>query len=355
VAADLERALQSVSDGVREIVLDSPFARALAPDHLRDATLLYPASGGKHLRSALLLWSCGALGGDPQAALPAAAAVELYHTWTLAHDDIIDRDDLRRGGPSLHAAFRERAAELDAADPAHYGLSVAILAGDVQHAWAIELLAGLADRGPDPALVLRLVRDLEGPVLRAIAEGETRDLQFAHQPVEAVSEDDILAMIACKTGALFAFAAAAGGAVARGALDEDPQVAALRDFGRLAAIAFQLRDDVLGITGAEEQLGKPIGSDIREGKRTTILRRAWIHASPDEREVLSRALGRHDADPAAAAAATEVLLRLGGVEHTEALARDHLHRALQRLDALPAGRHRDLLHALAAAMMDRSR
>lgn len=350
MAADLEQALEAVSAGVRRAVLTSTYAQSLAPEHLREAALLYPASGGKHLRSAMLAWSCGLLGGDPEAALPAAAAVELYHTWTLTHDDIIDRDERRRGGPSVHAAFRERARELGIADAAHYGLSIAILAGDVQHAWAIELLAGLADS----AVALRLIRDLEGPVLRAIMEGEARDLQFSHQPIEAVSEDEILAMIARKTSALYAFAATAGALIA-GAGDADPRLAALGDFGRLAATAFQLRDDVLGLIGSDRELGKPVGSDLREGKRTTILRHAWLQASPAEREALSRTVGRPDADPAAVAAARDLLVRLGGTAHTDALARRHLEAAIERLEVFPLGRYRALLNALACAMMDRTR
>jgi geranylgeranyl diphosphate synthase type I len=352
----LERELEAVSARVRQVVLESPYPLALGSEHLRQAALLYPLSGGKHLRSAMMLWSCAVLGGDPEQALPAAAAVELYHTWTLTHDDIIDRDERRRGGPSVHAAFRERAGEVNmAADAAHYGLSIAVLAGDVQHAWAIELLAGLAERGVDRALVLRLIRELEGPVLRAIIEGETRDLQLSHQPIEAVGEDEIVSMIAQKTGALYAFAAAAGGIIAAGMGEDQPQLVALREFARVAAIAFQLRDDVLGIVGSDAELGKPVGSDLREGKRTTILRHAWIHASARERETLSAAVGRPDADRAAVAAATELLVHLGGTAHTDALATRYLSQATERLDTLPPGRYHDLLRALAVAMVERRR
>ncbi|HLA44731.1 MAG TPA: polyprenyl synthetase family protein, partial [Aggregatilineales bacterium] len=132
--------------------------------HLRDAVYSYLKAGGKSLRPAVLLFSCGAVGGDENLAIPAAAAVELYHTWTLVHDDIIDRDEKRRGKPTVHAEFRDRGTnEFSFSDSQaqHYGLAIAILAGDMQQGWCTALLTNLSREGNvPPELTLNLVYDL---------------------------------------------------------------------------------------------------------------------------------------------------------------------------------------------------
>lgn len=357
--AHLEAELERVGAWVRDCLMSSSYAKSLEPSHLQDAIYSYLLSGGKFLRSAMLVWSCAALGGREEAAVPAAAPVELYHTWTLVHDDIIDRDLRRRGGPSVHEEFRRRGRKelgLSAAAGRHYGLSMAVLAGDVQHAWAIELMSELAQGESCAELVLKLVKELEGPVLRGIAEGEALDLQYSLMPPDEVSESQVLSMISLKTGALYEFSARAGAALALGRWDdEDGRAASLGAFGRSAGVAFQLQDDVLGLVGQVERLGKPVGSDLREGKRTTIVVHAWQKATQAEREELTRALGNPRAGAAATARAVEILVSRGGIEHTKALARTYVERALRHLEAVPESDRRALLQKLARAMVDRER
>ncbi len=142
----------------------SDYAAQMKPQHIRDAALSYLKMGGKSLRPAVLLLSCGAVGGDEATALPAAAAIEVYHTWTLVHDDIIDRDIRRRNAPTVHVAFAERGAQefgFTGAEAAHYGEAIGILAGDVQQAWSYMLFHELYTKyGVDPRLVLSLVGEL---------------------------------------------------------------------------------------------------------------------------------------------------------------------------------------------------
>src|SRR5437763_9493239 len=145
-----EQELAARRDQVYALLHDPRYGASFEPEHIRDSVYHYLSQKGKALRPLMLLLSCGAAGGDEARALPAAAAIELFHTWTLVHDDIIDRDDLRRGKPTVHAAFRARAQtewgyEPDAA--AHYGVTAAILAGDQQQGWAYALLAELPGRG----------------------------------------------------------------------------------------------------------------------------------------------------------------------------------------------------------------
>src|SRR5438105_11222449 len=137
--AALEERRQQVYD-----YLDAwPGAAAFKPPEIHDAIYSYLLRRGKALRPLALLLSCGAVGGDESQALPAAAAIEVFHTWTLVHDDIIDRDDLRRGQPTVHEEYAMQARKvwsLPDQEAVHYGTSVAILAGDLQQSWAYALM-----------------------------------------------------------------------------------------------------------------------------------------------------------------------------------------------------------------------
>lgn len=357
-APDIAALVEEVGARVRDYLLASRFADRFRPDHLREAILAYLRTGGKGLRPALALWSCGAAGGDPDRALPAAVAIELYHTWTLVHDDLIDRDDRRRGAPSVHRAMERRARaewKMDDVDAGHYGVSLAVLAGDSQHAWAVSLLAEThRECGVDAELALRLIADLETDVLNAIAEGEALDLQYSLRPLGEVTEEEILHMTAQKTAALYAFAAWAGALIGLGAYHRDhPVVAALERFAHACGIAFQIQDDILGVLGEDEELGKPVGSDIREGKRTVLLNWAWHRADAEQRRTLQAILGDREAGRGAVGRATELIVALGGAEHAAELARAHLQRGLGHLEHVPDSPYRDRLALLARTMVDR--
>ncbi len=348
--------LQIIAEAVTAIVENPALRPDFAPAQLVEAVMAYPRAGGKALRPALLTWSCRALGGSAEAALRAGTAVELYHTYTLVHDDVIDRDPLRRGRPSVHTLMAQEGRELfslDNDDVAHYGLSMAMLAGDCQQCWAISLIASLPELGIDPALALRLVHRLQHVTGPAIVEGEVRDIQLPFLPVARVAQDDILQMMRTKTAVLFAYCGWAGGLLARGM--EDDAVRALATFGECAGIAFQLQDDVLGLTGCEQKLGKPVGNDLREGKRTLIIALAWPRANETERVQLAAVLGNPHASPDAIAGATALLQRLGAIDDVQAMAHHHLDTALRHLDTLPDNDGRALLRELAATMVQRER
>ncbi len=352
---DLTSELETIAAAVAAIVRDAGLRPAFAPEELRQAVMAYPLAGGKALRPALLTWACTALGGPRAAALRAGTAVELYHTYTLVHDDVIDRDPLRRGHPSVHALMadvgRARYGLTDAA--AHYGLSMAILAGDCQQAWAVALLTTLPELGIDAGVTLQLIRRLQRLTGPAIVEGEARDIQLPFRPVATVTEDDILHMMRTKTAALFAYCGWAGGLLARGGEDDD--VRALAAFAEQAGIAFQLQDDVLGLVGSSQKLGKPVGNDLREGKRTLIIALAWPRASEAERAQLGQVLGNPAATPEEIAAATGLLRRLGAIDAVQTLAERYRQDALAALDRLPATPALTLLRALGEAMVKRER
>ncbi|HMA36321.1 MAG TPA: polyprenyl synthetase family protein, partial [Chloroflexia bacterium] len=311
-----DQELATRRDQVYAILLDPRYAQTFEPAHSREAIYHYLGQRGKALRPLMLLISCGAAGGDEARALPAAAAVELFHTWTLVHDDVIDRDALRRGRPTVHAAFAARARDewgYPATEAAHYGVTTAILAGDQQQGWAYALLAEMPTRGVTPGVALQLIRDLALVLEPGLLAGEMLDVQYAHRPVAELSEEQVLDMLSRKTALLYRFAARAGALIG---LDASGQagtpagaalVQALETFAGRCGTAFQLQDDLLGITGEERLLGKPIGSDLREGKKTLIIYHALTHGSPAARAPLSAVLGNAAASPAQVAAAVRVL------------------------------------------------
>ena len=173
--SQLEKELALVRGLVEEFLEDDPFPETVRPPALREAVRLYPLRGGKRLRPALTLWSCGAVGGDPVRALNAAAAVEIYHNWTLVHDDIIDCDELRRGKPTCHVELRARGTArfgLDAERSAKFGTD---FAGHTKRVCASpypggSLFSAPAERGTRIALAIRPFRaaGFSAPILRGM-------------------------------------------------------------------------------------------------------------------------------------------------------------------------------------------
>ena len=146
----LKEELKLNAERVSKIIGEDDFPGGIKPKFLRAAVLDYPLRGGKHLRSALLSWSCGLFGGDIESARFAAAAVEIYHNWTLVHDDIIDNDILRRNKPSTHVDLANFAtAQYDSLknESEKFGRDFAILTGDIQQGWAANMLMKSTEAG----------------------------------------------------------------------------------------------------------------------------------------------------------------------------------------------------------------
>lgn len=358
MTVDFFEALSAREKLVNDYFRQPRFREWFKPEDLRDAVFAYLERPAKRLRPAVLLWSCGAVGGDERIALPAAAGVEMFHTWTLVHDDLIDNDDLRRGGPTVHALgqdFARRKLGYDESGSAEYGRDLAVLTGDSQHGWTISLFCECArELGVDPRVVVDIIYHLESYVVNTLIEGETLDVQYARTPIEELSRDQIVHMLWMKTGVLYEFAARAGAMLGLGCSDpEHKYVAALQRFASSCGTAFQLQDDVLGLMGKEQQLGKPIGSDVREGKKTTIIYFALRSASDEQRRFLLSVLGNRDASAEDVARATELMVSLGAVKSTAELALEHVNRALPELDPLPDSDYKRLLASWARFMIDR--
>jgi geranylgeranyl diphosphate synthase type II len=222
------------------------------------------AAGGKRFRAVLTLLSCEAVGTTPGRALPAAAAIELLHNFTLVHDDVMDHADTRRGRPTVHT---------------RWDANTAILAGDQMAAYAYDALL----RTPSPRLP-DLLRVFTGAFID-VCDGQGLDKEFETRG--DVSLPEYMEMIRKKTACVIA-AAAELGAIAGDA--PDAQRAALRRYGEQLGMAFQVQDDLLDIAGSSAELGKPIGGDIIERKKTFLYLTALRRGSASDRALLRAAV-----------------------------------------------------------------
>ncbi|MBU1092122.1 polyprenyl synthetase family protein [Patescibacteria group bacterium] len=329
-------ALKNNGQIVTDYLLDYLSTAKITPDYLREGVNFYVRKGGKRLRPALLFWACELAGGDALAALPAAAAVELMHTGTLVHDDIIDRDNMRRGGLSMHAHFQgyfKSQITLNLLD--HLANSIAMLVGDIQYSLAIAMMNDLPT-SVDRRLVQWLIHNLTVGWVPEVMSGETLDVQYAWQSLAEVNEAMILDMLDKKTASTFALAGKTGALIGLNKLDlEHPIVIQLEKLCRDAGLAFQLQDDILGIVGDQAELGKPVGSDIREGKKTILVAYVYSKANAKQRKILENILGKSDATINETNQVKQLLIDLGGVDYVHELANKYIESAQEALIALP--------------------
>ena len=277
----------------------------------------YVLRGGKRLRGALVLLGCEAAGGRRDLALPASLGCELLHAYLLVHDDFMDRDELRRGGPTLHVSLGKEHGE-------HLGGSVALLLGSLAQAWAHELVLAT----PAPAdRVLRAAQRFEAAIAEVTA-GQMMDLLASRRETTSA---EVLEIERHKTGGYsFELPLLLGSALAGGseALEK-----ALRGYALPLGQAFQIADDLLGTFGAPEVTGKPNASDLREGKRTLLITRALERATAADRAALLAGLGRVDLSDAEAEKLREVLRRTGADAAARSEAEKLCSDALSALEA----------------------
>jgi geranylgeranyl diphosphate synthase, type I len=317
-------------------------------------------AGGKRLRPAFCYWGWRAAGGpDCPEIYTAAAALELLQASALVHDDVMDASDTRRGRPAVHrqfasryaagklgpaARFRSAVRPGSAGDPGprgragsagQFGLGAAILIGDVLLAWTDELYhaSGFA---PD---VLASGQPALNAMRTEVAAGQYLDLlsQISH----STSVRAALRVVTYKTAKYtIERPLQLGATLAAGARALDPSTAAAiealcTEYGIPLGVAFQLRDDVLGVFGDPARTGKPVSGDISEGKRTVLMAIARERANKSQARVLDRHLGDRDLTEAAAARVKAVLTQTGAVAECEALIGASVKEAVSALDGAP--------------------
>ena len=233
------------------------------PQRLYKPILYSMSGGGKRIRPSLLMLVCDAYGGSLQDALPVAAAVEMFHNFTLLHDDIMDNATVRRGKPSVYASW---------------GDNVAILSGDAMMIYSYRMLHQA------PPAKLHRIMDIFTTMALQVCEGQQYDMDF--ESLQKVSVVEYMNMIELKTSVLLAGSAMIG-AVLGDASEEDCR--RIYRYALELGLAFQQQDDLLDSYGTQEELGKRIGGDILEGKKTCLMLNAMSRATDVDREILRTA------------------------------------------------------------------
>lgn len=267
-----------------------PLAREALAGEDPHSLLRFTARGGKRIRP--LLFCCGylSLGGtNAQAILEASVAIELLQTGLIIHDDVIDRSLERRAGPTMHLLwqeyFRRRGYRARyAAEMEHFGLSMALLMGDIASALAYEQIL----RADFPIEhKLKAARAFSGVIYR-VAFGELLDVDLGQRALDTLTEAEILKVYELKTAGYTTEGPLHIGAVLGGA--SAPHLEVLSEYAIPLGIAFQIQDDLLGMFGRRSEIGKDEGSDLLEAKRTPLLLKVWQESSPSERALLEMAL-----------------------------------------------------------------
>lgn len=351
--------LRQIAADIDRLLADDEFPATVRPDYLRDAVRDYPVRGGKRLRPAMLIWSCGLLGGSESAALYPAAAVEVFHNWTLVHDDIIDQDDTRRGAPTSHVKLAAELGgkfSLGASDAERTGRDFAILAGDLQQGWANDLLLRSAEHGVPPEVTVALGRRFQKLANSDLISGEALDVEFSLRELTGLKSQEVRTMLGLKTGALLQFCTEAGAMIALNTADaEHPDVRKLSEFALAAGIAFQLRDDYLGIFGVYDSLGKALGNDLREGKATVMLLDTLRLASAADREKLLGYIGRETYSDADLDDVRRIMRDSGAAASNEAEAARLAEQARNILRSFPDNPYRQHMLDLVNFLIDRER
>ncbi len=275
------------------------------PKQLYDAASHLIIHGGKRLRPYLVLKSCQMLGGKQSDAISAASAVEMIHNFTLVHDDIMDNDEMRHGVTTTHKKF---------------DIPLAILAGDVLYSKAYNTISSKSKLSSN--YTTQLVSKLSKACIE-ICEGQVNDIKFAENK-KIPTEKEYIKMIEKKTAVLFEVSCAMGAICAK---RKQKDVKNLSAFGRNLGIGFQITDDLIGIIGDSKITKKPVGNDIREGKKSLPIILAIKKARGQNRTKIMRVFGNSGASKQQINLAVNVIRSLGVEKEVRDIALKYAQRA----------------------------
>ena len=258
------------------------------PKKLYDAAGHLIINGGKRLRPYMLIRSCQILGGKSSTAMIAASAVEMVHNFTLVHDDIMDNDEMRHGVPTVHKKF---------------GMPIAILAGDVLFSKAFQIIS---ESKLSPNATAHLISRLAKACVD-VCEGQLLDIKMADEK-KIPTQAEYITMIGKKTAALFDVSCAMGAICAT---NRPKDISNLSAFGRNLGIAFQITDDLIGVMGDPKITKKPVGNDLREGKKSLPILMAIKLANGNEKKIILKAFGNSKISKSELNKAVEVIRSLG--------------------------------------------
>ena len=296
--------------------------------YLYEPMLEFSRNGGKRHRPFICFVACLAVGGEPERAISAAAAMEHFHTAALIHDDIADEAELRRGKPCLYLTE---------------GMGLAINMGDL----GLQLVNGTVMKDPDldDSTKVRVVTELIDMTRRTI-EGQALDIGWARDGRYDITPEDYLVMATCKTAHYSGAVPLAIGAIIGGGTET--QIEGLRNYGLDTGLAFQIQDDLLNLIGETESTKKGFRDDITEGKRTLVVVHALQNLEGADHDRLVEILSSHAKDPAVLEEAVALMNKAGSIDYARNYAENLTSIAKNRLvDMIDPSPARDLLISMA--------
>lgn len=302
--------------------------RETTPRSLYEPVKYVLAAGGKRIRPVLLMLSCEAVGGKARDALYAGAAIEILHNFTLVHDDIMDNAPSRRGRKTIHTKW---------------DTNVAILVGDALLALAYRAL--LQTKSPH---IHEIVKTFTDGVVE-VCEGQAYDKEFETR--RRVSVRDYLLMIEKKTAKMVSVAAEIGGLIGNGSRQE---IRALKHYGHHVGLAFQIQDDLLDIMANEAELGKQIGGDLVEGKKTFLLLEAMRTAKNRDKKLLMDLVANKGCAPRLIPEYRRIYIRTGAAEAARRRIEREINRSKVDLHRLPSNRAHAVLEWFADMLLHRT-
>ena len=324
---DLEAELKKRSDFFN--VQLERFLRNGRPDTLYDAARHLPLAGGKRFRPCMAMVACEAVKGDIIKVIPFSIALELVHNFTLVHDDIMDKSKLRRNIPAVHIKFGE---------------PTAIIAGDLLFAKAFESMHNLTtDYSTFKNIEYGLI-----DCVKEICEGQQLDMEYEKRKI--ILEDEYIEMIRKKTAIFFQFAAE-GGAILGGGNNE--QSRALNEYGLNLGLGFQIWDDYLDISSDEKTLGKDIGNDIRNGKKTLIAVHCLNKAAGEDKKLLEEIFGNRYATEPEVKLVYNLFVKLKSIDYAKNCAINYCEIAKKALEIIPDSDAKKILYDLAVYAINR--
>ena len=293
------------------------------PKKLYDAAGHLIVNGGKRLRPYMVIKSCQILKGKVSNAMPAASAVEMVHNFSLVHDDIMDNDEMRHGVPTVHKKF---------------GMPIAILAGDVLFSKAFQVIT---DSKLSSSATTQLVSRLSKACID-ICEGQLLDVKMSEER-KIPSQAEYVTMIGKKTAALFDVSCAMGAICAT---NKPNDVSNLSSFGRNLGIAFQITDDLIGVMGDPKITKKPVGNDLREGKKSLPILMAIKLAKGNDKKIILKVFGNSKVSRMDLNKAVEVIRSLGIEENVRGQALKYAQKAEKSLAGYSGSAKTELISLL---------
>ena len=311
---------------IKEAATISEYTRAVAVGAQE-----YTLRGGKRLRPIFCIYGYKCFSdAQIEAIIAASISLELMQSYLLIHDDIMDEDELRRGKPTFHIvckALGERLFGTNATKALKFGENIATVAGDLLEAYGAEALA----TSPFASEYVKKAVAKYAEIVKNVGYGQILDITAGMRG--GITEDEILKVHQLKTASYTIEGPLHIGALLAGAEDADLQI--LSTYGIPLGLAFQIQDDILGLFGSEDKTGKPVGSDIREGKKTLLIFRALQRCTDEEKKVLRAALGNPQVTKKEIDMIRAIVRETGSLDYSKRLVDELIAQAVQAIDDAP--------------------